>query len=103
MSESAMAPVGTPVSTDDQVPQTGPKRREIWSKEEDALLIEAVQQHGERDEWKKVALMVPGRTNKACRKVHKIADNFTVYISFFSLALAAFSHSICQEIRLDQK
>ncbi len=35
----------------------------------DKLLTEAVKTHGERDNWKNVALSVPGRSNKACRKV----------------------------------
>ncbi|KAK2462006.1 hypothetical protein APHAL10511_006469 [Amanita phalloides] len=39
-----------------------------WSDEEDRLLTEAVKIHGERDNWKAVALSVPGRSNKACRK-----------------------------------
>jgi len=40
-----------------------------WSAEEDNLLIQAVAIHGQNDNWKQVALSVPGRTNKACRKV----------------------------------
>ncbi|PCH33331.1 hypothetical protein WOLCODRAFT_159989 [Wolfiporia cocos MD-104 SS10] len=39
-----------------------------WTPEEDRLLTEAVAAHGEHDNWKTVALSVPGRTNKACRK-----------------------------------
>ncbi|KAL4243166.1 hypothetical protein ABKN59_001086 [Abortiporus biennis] len=39
-----------------------------WSPHEDNLLIQAVAIHGECDNWKTVALSVPGRTNKACRK-----------------------------------
>jgi hypothetical protein len=40
-----------------------------WTKHEDNLLKQAVAIHGENDNWKTVALSVPGRTNKACRKV----------------------------------
>lgn len=40
-----------------------------WTASEDNLLIQAVALHGETDNWKTVALSVPGRTNKACRKV----------------------------------
>ena len=40
-----------------------------WTAEEDNLLIQAVAIHGQNDNWKQVALTVPGRTNKACRKV----------------------------------
>ncbi|GLB36483.1 putative myb-like DNA-binding domain containing protein [Lyophyllum shimeji] len=39
-----------------------------WTEEEDALLTHAVQIHGEHENWKNVASLVPGRTNKACRK-----------------------------------
>ncbi|KAG6868553.1 hypothetical protein C0993_001249 [Termitomyces sp. T159_Od127] len=34
----------------------------------DSLLTNAVQVHGEQENWKRVASLVPGRTNKACRK-----------------------------------
>lgn len=40
-----------------------------WTAEEDNLLVQAVAIHGQNDNWKQVALAVPGRTNKACRKV----------------------------------
>ena len=40
-----------------------------WTTYEDNLLIQAVAIHGENDNWKAVASLVPGRTNKACRKV----------------------------------
>jgi hypothetical protein len=40
-----------------------------WNTYEDDLLKQAVAIHGENDKWKTVALSVPGRTNKACRKV----------------------------------
>ena len=41
-----------------------------WTREEDEQLIAAVAIHGEYTEkWKTIALAVPGRTNKACRKV----------------------------------
>ncbi|KAJ7462810.1 hypothetical protein B0H11DRAFT_2054451 [Mycena galericulata] len=39
-----------------------------WTAAEDELLIRAVSNFGEQDNWKTVALAVPGRTNKACRK-----------------------------------
>ncbi|KAJ7293763.1 hypothetical protein C8J57DRAFT_1043484 [Mycena rebaudengoi] len=39
-----------------------------WTSAEDAQLTSAVASFGEHDNWKKVALSVPGRTNKACRK-----------------------------------
>ncbi|KDQ54875.1 hypothetical protein JAAARDRAFT_37988 [Jaapia argillacea MUCL 33604] len=39
-----------------------------WTPQEDDLLKQAVAIHGENDNWKTVALFVPGRTNKACRK-----------------------------------
>lgn len=41
-----------------------------WTPEEDEQLINAVRFHGDNtDKWKIIALAVPGRTNKACRKV----------------------------------
>lgn len=39
-----------------------------WSATEDQLLAAAVAVHGQVDNWKAVALAVPGRSNKACRK-----------------------------------
>ncbi|KAI6045097.1 hypothetical protein EDC04DRAFT_3105251 [Pisolithus marmoratus] len=39
-----------------------------WTAQEDELLARAVAEHGENDNWKRVAECVPGRTNKACRK-----------------------------------
>lgn len=39
-----------------------------WTTHEDELLARAVAEHGENDNWKRVAECVPGRTNKACRK-----------------------------------
>lgn len=39
-----------------------------WTANEDQLLVNAVAVHGQVDNWKAVALSVPGRTNKACRK-----------------------------------
>lgn len=42
-----------------------------WSAEEDSLLKAAVDAHGENDNWKIIAQAVPGRSNKACRKVLK--------------------------------
>ena len=44
-----------------------------WTPEEDELLRTAVAIHGEQDNWKLVAEGVPGRTNKACRKVCGVA------------------------------
>ncbi|TFY53490.1 hypothetical protein EVJ58_g9425 [Rhodofomes roseus] len=48
-----------------------------WTAEEDRLLTQAVAIHGEVDNWKTVALSVPGRTNKACRKrwLHSLSPN----------------------------
>ncbi|TCD61575.1 hypothetical protein EIP91_008230 [Steccherinum ochraceum] len=39
-----------------------------WTADEDNLLRQAVDIHGQCDNWKLVAASVPGRTNKACRK-----------------------------------
>lgn len=43
-----------------------------WTQDEDGLLRQAVAVHGAQDNWKKVAQCVPGRTNKACRKVRDL-------------------------------
>lgn len=40
-----------------------------WTPEEDTLLRNAVAIYSDTDNWKAVAGQVPGRTNKACRKV----------------------------------
>lgn len=41
-----------------------------WSQEEDNLLKQAVATHGEEPGvWKIIASTIPGRSNKACRKV----------------------------------
>jgi len=40
-----------------------------WTAREDHLLTQAVAIYGEYDNWKTIALSVPDRTNKACRKV----------------------------------
>ncbi|KAI0321345.1 hypothetical protein OF83DRAFT_1099918 [Amylostereum chailletii] len=39
-----------------------------WTAHEDALLSQAVSNYGGNTDWKAIALQVPGRTNKACRK-----------------------------------
>jgi len=50
--------------------------RTSWTAEEDSLLRRAVAELGdEPGVWKAVAERIPGRTNKACRKV-------SVFISF---------------------
>ncbi|EKM60799.1 uncharacterized protein PHACADRAFT_246943 [Phanerochaete carnosa HHB-10118-sp] len=48
-----------------------------WTPEEDSLLKAAVSRYGDRDNWKNVATLVPGRTNKACRKrwLHSLSPN----------------------------
>ncbi|KDR84868.1 hypothetical protein GALMADRAFT_217949 [Galerina marginata CBS 339.88] len=48
-----------------------------WSEEEDLLLRQAVAHYGENDNWKTIALSIPGRTNKACRKrwLHSLQPN----------------------------
>lgn len=73
-----------------------------WSKDEDELLLSAVAIHGEVDNWKNVALCVPGRTNKACRKVR---NGFNLILRLVTerscIEMAPFSFSQRQEIRLD--
>ncbi|KAJ1914884.1 hypothetical protein H4219_004594 [Mycoemilia scoparia] len=46
-----------------------PKVRAAWTREEDRLLILGVKVYGPNTEsWPKIATLVPGRTNKSCRK-----------------------------------
>jgi hypothetical protein len=40
-----------------------------WSAHEDILLSKAVAEFDGEADWKTIAQRVPGRTNKACRKV----------------------------------
>jgi hypothetical protein len=40
-----------------------------WSAYEDLLLSKAVAEYDGEADWKTIAQRVPGRTNKACRKV----------------------------------
>ena len=56
----------------------GNAERNGWSKEEDLLLINAVERHGQND-WKAVASQVPNRTNKACRKVFLLVVYFVAH------------------------
>ncbi|KAJ7596743.1 hypothetical protein C8J56DRAFT_296019 [Mycena floridula] len=58
-------------------PATASRPGSSWKKAEDELLTQAVKQYGERDQWKAVALLVPGRSNKACRKrwLHSLSPN----------------------------
>jgi hypothetical protein len=68
----------------------------------DQLLKDAVANHGEHDNWKNIALCIPGRTNKACRKVYFLLDVGLFFENLsFAIALAAFTCSQCQEIGLD--
>lgn len=40
-----------------------------WTQKDDDLLRDAVAKYGMQDNWQAVASEVPGRDNKACRKV----------------------------------
>lgn len=73
-----------------------------WSNHEDRLLTEAVAIHGsDTEKWKTIALAVPGRTNKACRKVmctfmsfscQRFSDLHRGLYTFFSTILTAITH-----------
>ncbi|KAK0208617.1 hypothetical protein DFS33DRAFT_461224 [Desarmillaria ectypa] len=39
-----------------------------WTQEEDDLLVQVMNCNGGFENWKEVATLIPGRTNKACRK-----------------------------------
>ncbi|KAJ1868296.1 hypothetical protein LPJ78_000234 [Coemansia sp. RSA 989] len=46
-----------------------PKLRAAWTREEDQLLMVGVRVYGPNTEsWPRIAMLVPGRTNKSCRK-----------------------------------
>ncbi|KAJ2121513.1 hypothetical protein IW147_004188 [Coemansia sp. RSA 720] len=48
---------------------THPKIRAAWMREEDRLLMVGVCKYGPNTEsWPRIAMLVPGRTNKSCRK-----------------------------------
>ncbi|KAJ2158702.1 hypothetical protein GGF46_003571 [Coemansia sp. RSA 552] len=48
---------------------TFPKLRAAWTREEDRLLMVGVHVYGPNTEsWPRIAMLVPGRTNKSCRK-----------------------------------
>jgi len=67
------------------------------------LLIKSVNQHGPGDNWKVIALSVPGRTNKACRKVGQpsVTRRCSLLTDHPATALAALSLSVYQEDGLD--
>jgi hypothetical protein len=72
-----------------------------WTEQEDVLLRIAVASFGEHDNWKTVAQAVPGRTNKACRKVSvrccsSVSDFLIVFVALASLAFAR-----CKEVCVD--
>ncbi|KAJ2450014.1 hypothetical protein EV183_004569 [Coemansia sp. RSA 2336] len=58
------------VSYDENDPQVRfPKLRAAWTREEDRLLMVGVRVYGPNTEsWPRIAMLVPGRTNKSCRK-----------------------------------
>ncbi|OBZ79994.1 Myb-like protein L [Grifola frondosa] len=69
-----------------------------WTPYEDNLLTQAVAIYGENESWKSVALSVPGRTNKACRKV-----DFPLALSFVDHITKTYSqrwlHSLSPSVK----
>ncbi|EJD55064.1 hypothetical protein AURDEDRAFT_109532 [Auricularia subglabra TFB-10046 SS5] len=39
-----------------------------WTQEEDTVLLQQIAVYGTKDQWRRIAEAIPGRTNKACRK-----------------------------------
>lgn len=74
-----------------------------WTTDEDKLLIQAVAIHGENDNWKAVAVSVPGRTNKACRKVCDVSIHNVWELTKAIIAMAPFALPECQEVRMDSR
>lgn len=73
-----------------------------WSQLEDDLLRIAVSRHGVQDNWKAVADDVPGRNNKACRKVCIRASFLSGALILVNFAeMASFTLSCNQEICVD--
>ena len=77
-----------------------------WSAHEDLLLSRAVEEFDGEADWKTIAQRVPGRTNKACRKVgfsdHRPSSPLS-YSFDIALAMASLPLSIDQEIGVDQR
>ena len=67
-----------------------------WTTDEDKLLIQAVSVHGENDNWKAVAASVPGRTNKACRKVRPC---FGMVFRVLSTVFQRWLHSLSPNVK----
>ena len=74
-----------------------------WTTDEDKLLIQAVAIHGENDNWKAVAVSVPGRTNKACRKVCAANLQKIRVLTDAIIAMASFALPECQEVCMDSR
>jgi hypothetical protein len=61
-------------------------------------LTTAVKLHGEQDNWKTIALSVPGRSNKACRKV--ISHCLSIFIHDLTFGFVKrWLHSLSPTIR----
>ena len=74
-----------------------------WNAHEDRLLTDAVALHGPSDNWKIIALSVPGRTNKACRKVLcNPAVQCLRYLQIIPVALASFPVTFHKENSLER-
>ena len=75
-----------------------------WSAHEDLLLSRAVAEFDGEADWKTIAQRVPGRTNKACRKVrlpdHLLSLPLSPSVNI-ALAMASLPFSIDQEIGMD--
>jgi hypothetical protein len=71
-----------------------------WTTDEDGLLKQAVAVHGETDMWKTIALSVPGRTNKACRKVCSTMTTACNRLSFiFDGLMKRWLHSLSPSVK----
>lgn len=73
-----------------------------WTAEEDELLLKAVTGKAS-DNWKDIAAFVPGRTNKACRKVSSSSCAMISQMQMYHFAaVVTFVVSFNQENRLDK-
>jgi hypothetical protein len=66
-----------------------------WTSQEDRILVEQVAVHGDVDKWKTICLAIPGRSNKACRKVLiSLSGIFGSGISDFAFTSDGYIHCL---------
>lgn len=71
---------------------------------QDRLLRDAVEKYGDHDNWKAIAEKIPGRSNKACRKVNTTTSFFYASMNETPVleALASFFVTDSEKICVDE-